>query len=291
MSQGFMSNFRNPFSSGGPTRQPQGQQQPGQQQQHQPASQQQQNGPVNQNLPNGVPAGDPNNPAQQNQNPLDSLTEIWTGPKQTGGQPQNSQGNQGGQQGQQNQGQQSQPEYTGFTRAWDGTGVRQRVNSVDFLRGVPQETMQRLSSGDMTALPDIINHAVREVFVASAQTTHGMIDHGVQSGLDRFGGGLDDRFRDYEIRRQNPSNEVMQHPAVAPVFQMLKAQVAQQFPNYSPEQVNAQAQKWFDSLHGAMSGKQQEQTQNNVPKQQDWTASFADDLGFGQEEKFVPVGF
>lgn len=291
----FMSNLRNPFSAGGPTRTPQPQgQQPGkpqgQQQQALPASQQQQNGPANQSMNSGFPPGDPNNQTQQNQNPLDQLAEIWTGPKQTGGQPQNS-GSQQVNQGQQSQGQQSQPEYSGFTRAWDDTGVRQRVGSVDFLRGVPQETMQRLSSGDMTALPDIINHAVREVFVASAQTTHGMIDRGVQTGLDRFGGGLDDRFRDYEVRRQNPSNEIMSHPAVAPVFQMLKSQVARQFPQYSPEQVSAQAQAWFDSLHGAMAGKQQQNSQSNAPKQQDWAASFADDLGMGSDDNFVPQGF
>jgi len=289
---GFMSNVRNAFTGAAQGGQQQNQQQ--QQPQHPQASQQQQQQrPVNSQMQNGFPPGDPNNPAgnggqqqqQQQVNPLDDLSSIWTGPQS--GQPQK-----GGQQQQGQQGQQQQvPDYKGFTQPWNGDGLRQRVTSVDFLRGVPQETMQRLSSGDMTALPDIINHAVRESYIASAQTTHGMIDRGVQTGIDRFGTGLDDRFRDYEIRRQNPANEIMSHPAVAPVFQMLKSQVAQQFPNYSPEQVSAQAQKWFDSLHGAMSGKQQEASQSNAPKQQDWTASFAEELGMGQDDKFVPLGF
>lgn len=300
---GFVQNMRNAFS-GTPApqqrQQPQGQQQQQQQpNQHPSAGQQQQQGQgMNTQFNNGAPAGDPNNPARQQQqptNPLDDLTSIWTGPQN--GQPQNS--NQGGagqqqqgQQGQQQQQQQQQqPEYRGFTAPWNADGLRQRVGSIDFLRGVPQETMQRLSSGDMTALPDIINHAVRESYMASAQTTHGMLDRGIQTGLDRFGTGLDDRFRDYEIRRQTPANDVMAHPAVAPVFSMLKSQVAQQFPHLSPEQVSAQAQQWFDGLYGAMNGKQQAAAQSNAPKQQDWSASFANELGMDSDDNFIPQGF
>lgn len=247
--------WQNPFTR------PQQQQAPVQQ-----ASQQAQNGPQNPQFqtPTGAPnvQTNPGQPGTQNPvNPLDAIaTQIWGSPQtqqqQQPGQPQGSMA------GNQQPGTQQAPAYKGYTVPWNNDQVSQAMQRVDFMQGVPQETLQRLQGGDWSALNEIVNHVGRTATTMSMQAAHGFVDRGVQSGLDRFGGSLDDRFRDYEIKRQNPDDALISHPANAPVFDMLKQQVAKNNPNATPEQIKGIATQWFKEMANSMNSNNQQQNQN-----------------------------
>lgn len=263
-----MSWLNNAFSrpQGGPAPQG-GQQGSSQQQPTQQASQQQQNGP--QNPQHQTPTGAPNvqtsqgQPGTQVQNPLDTLhAQIWGTPNQGDG-------------GQGQQQQQQAPAYDGYTVPWDNGQVNQALQRVNFMNGVNPEIMQKLQSGDLSVLPDVLNHVGRQAYSMAAQTAHGFVDRGVKTGLDRFGGSLDDRFKDYEVRRQTPDDELIAHPANAPVFEMLKSQVQRNNPNYTPQQIKDTATTWFKEMANSMSSRNQQQTQSQSKDAgKNWAAEY-----------------
>jgi len=263
-----MSWMNNPFSrpNGGPSPAPAGQQGSSQRQPTQQASDQQQGGPQNPQFQTQSGAPQPNtNPGQpgtQQHTPLDELQrQIW--------------GNPGQQQGEQQQQQPGMPAYDGYTVPWDGGQVNQALQRVNFMQGVNPETMQKLQAGDLSVLPELMNHVGRQAYTMAAQTAHGFVDRGVKTGLDRFGGTLDDRFKDYEVRGQTPDDELIANPANAPIFEMLKSQVQRNNPNYTPKQIKETATSWFKEMTNSMASRDQRQTQNNSQQQsKNWAAEY-----------------
>lgn len=282
--------LNNPFTRPQGGQQPGGQQEPSQRNPVQQASQQQQSGqPQNPQFNN--PAGAPNvsqgqgsQGAQGQQSPLDALhATIWGAPQQN--QQQQGQGQQ--QQMPQGQQQQQQPSYDGYTVPWDGNQVNTALQRVNFLNGVNPEIMQKLQSGDMSVLPDVLNHVGRQAYTMSAQTAHGFVDRGVKTGLDRFGGSLDDRFKDYEVRRQTPDDDLIAHPANAPIFEMLKSQVQRNNPNMSPQEIKETATSWFKEMANSMSSRNQQQTQN---QSQQSSKNWAQEFGLEDQQGNPAVG-
>jgi hypothetical protein len=181
---------------------------------------------------------------------------------------------------QQQQQQQQQPpagpQYNGYLGAWNEGAVRQGLAKADFAGRVDPALMQRLTSGDMTALPEVLNGVAREVAYMTLNTSHGFVDRGVQAGLDKFGSGLDDRFRDYQIRNDNTEHEVLSNPAVAPVYQGIKQMIANSDRSLHPDAVTKKAMEWFNTLSSQMTTKQQ--TEQGAQQQQgagetDWFAA------------------
>lgn len=264
-----------------------------QQQGSRPASQQATQGPANSQFQTqtGAP-GVTTNPGmpgtqQQSQNPLDALApQIWGAPPAP--------------QGQQQQGQQqipgapaapSAPAYEGYTVPWDSNKMSQALQRVDFMQGSNQEAMQKVMAGDMSALPELLNHVGRQAFMMATQTAHGFVDRGVKTGLDRFGNSLDDRFRDYEVRRQTPDDELIAHPANAPIFEMLKQQVARTNPDMPPQKVKETATQWFKQLGNSINSSQQSQNQNqNSTPEHDWAAELGVDVPNGQQGAMPQFG-
>lgn len=271
--------WQNPFTRPD-TQQPQppnrgGQQGSSQRAPTQQASQQQQSGqPQNPQFqtPTGAPAV---GQGGQQQNPLDELgQQIWGAPAQ----PQNPQ-----QQGQQalggntgGAGAPAGPAYEGYTVPWDNNQINTAMQRVDFMQGVEPQILQQLQGGDLSVLPQLLNHVGRRAYSMAAQTAHGFVDRGVKTGLDRFGGTLDDRFKEYEIKRQNPDDELISHPANKPVFEMLKNQVAKNNPNATPEQIKDISTRWFKEMAASMNSNSQQQTQNQTQNQ---GTNWAESLG------------
>jgi hypothetical protein len=291
-SNNFMSRF-NPFQ-GGP-RTPQ-------------ASQQREQGPANQSFQagNGMPPGTPGNPAQTGQpqapaNPMDQFNSVFGLGNQQQQQPQ--QGQQLPQQMPPQQQQPQAPEYNGYTQPFDIAAARQRMSNVNFSSNMPKDLRDRVAAGDGGAFIEALDMMGRESFLHATQMAHSFVDRGVKTGLDRFGTGLDERFRDYEIRQQNPDNEMLQHPTVAPMFNAMKQMIASQNPGMSAAEVNKTAQNFFTQMSSAMAPQQPAAgNSQNAPKETDWMSSFqmedssaAGQQGAQQQQQppgdFTPRGF
>jgi hypothetical protein len=154
----------------------------------------------------------------------------------------------------------------------DPTAFKQQVATANFASGIPQETIQKAMGGDAAAFAEAINFAAREAFAASAQLSHGLVEHGARTAAERVSGSLDGRIRSYQIRTQNVSNEALAHPAVAPMLNAVKVQIAQSNPNLSAEQVQVQAENYFSQMADVLGApKQQAAQQAAAPKQPDFS--------------------
>jgi hypothetical protein len=130
----------------------------------------------------------------------------------------------------------------------DPVAFRQQVSTANFASSIPPEQMQKALGGDVQAFTDVINAASREAFAAAAQLSHGLIEQGVRTGAERMNSGLDSRIRNFSIKSQNTSNEALTHPAVAPMLNAVKMQIASSNPNLSADQVQQQAEQYFSQM-------------------------------------------
>lgn len=159
-----------------------------------------------------------------------------------------------------------------FLGPMDPTAFKQQVATANFASAIPQETLQKAMSGDATAFAEAINHASREAFAAAAQLSHGLVEHGARTAADRVSGSLDSRIRNFQIRSQNTSNEALAHPAVAPMLNAVKVQIAQSNPNLSPDAVQQQAEQYFTQMADVLvAPKQQAAAAAAKPTQGDFS--------------------
>lgn len=143
----------------------------------------------------------------------------------------------------------------------DPATFKQHVSQANFAAAIPQETIQKAMGGDASAFAEAINAAAREAFSAAAQLSHGLVEHGARTAAERVSGSLDGRIRSYQIRTQNTSNEALAHPAVAPMLNAVKVQIAQSNPTLSAEQVQAQAESYFSQMADVLVAPKQQAAQ------------------------------
>lgn len=154
----------------------------------------------------------------------------------------------------------------------DPAAFKQQVQSANFAASIPQETLQKAMAGDAQAFMDAINHASREAFSAATTLSHGLSEHAARTAAERVNGSLDGRIRNSLIKGQNTSNEVLSKPAVAPIFNAVKAQIAQSNPQLSPEAVQQSAEQYFMEMSNEITAPQrQAEVTKNAPKTADFS--------------------
>ncbi len=155
----------------------------------------------------------------------------------------------------------------------DPAAFRAEVGKANFASGIPAETMQKAMSGDTTAFADAINHAAREAFAAAAQLSHSLSDHSARTAAERLNSTLDGRLRTLQIRNQTTSNEALAHPAVAPMLNAVKTQIAMSNPQLSPDQVQAQAETYFTQMADVLTAPKRQAAQAAAtPAQPDFSS-------------------
>ena len=145
--------------------------------------------------------------------------------------------------------------------ALDPAAFKQQVATANFASAIPQETLQKAMAGDQQAFMDAINTASREAFAAAAQLSHGLVEHGARTSAERVSSSLDSRIRNFQIKSQNTSNEALAHPAVAPMLNAVKIQIAQSNPNLSPDAVQQQAEQYFTQMADVLVAPKQQAAQ------------------------------
>jgi hypothetical protein len=149
----------------------------------------------------------------------------------------------------------------------DPAAFKAQVQSANFAAAIPQETIQKAMGGDAAAFAEAMNIAAREAFSAATTLSHGLAEHGARTAAERMNSSLDGRIRNSLIRGQNTTNETLTNPAVAPIFAAVKAQIAQNNPQLSPEVVQQTAEQYFTEMSSAMTAPQrQAEATKNAPK-------------------------
>ncbi len=155
----------------------------------------------------------------------------------------------------------------------DPSAFRQQISTANFASGIPAETIQKAVSGDVNAFSEAINLAAREAFAAAAQLSHGLVEHGSRTAAERLNGTLDSRIRNFQIKTQNTNHEALSHPAVAPMLNAVKMQLATSNPQLTPEQVQQQAEAYFTQVADVLTAPKKAATQAaNTPKEMDFSS-------------------
>lgn len=155
----------------------------------------------------------------------------------------------------------------------DPTAFKQQVSQANFTNSIPPEVLTKAMSGDPVAFSEAINMAAREAFSAAAQLSHGLAENATRTGLERMDGMLDGRIKNYTVRTQSVSNEALNHPAVQPMLNAVKMQIAQSNPNLSPKEIQTQAEQYFDQMSSVLQGAKQPVTQaQSGPRETDFSS-------------------
>jgi hypothetical protein len=154
----------------------------------------------------------------------------------------------------------------------DPAKFREQVANANFAASIPQETLQKAISGDVSAFQEAINAAAREAFAAATQLSQGLAEHASRTAAERALGQVDSKVRNHLLKVQNTSNEVLSNPAVSPVFNAVKAQIAQAQPHLSPDAVQKTAESYFTDMANALTAPQrQAEATKTAPKQNDFS--------------------
>lgn len=140
----------------------------------------------------------------------------------------------------------------------DPAKFRESVATANFAAAIPQETLQKAISGDANALMEAINAAAREAFTAATTLSHGLSESAARTAAERALGSVDSKVRNMMIRTQNPTNEVLADPAVSPVFNAVKAQIATANPQLAPDAVHQAAEQYFNAMATKLTAPQRQ---------------------------------
>ena len=239
----------------------------------QPQNQQQ---PINGNG-SGGPAGRMEQPANSqmqpggNQNPgngqngqgggssLDAFFQLMTPSKEVQ------------QQHQQRQQQMSAPLFGDMTPE----KMQEQISKTSFTQNINPEAVQKALGGDQQSFMDVLNQVAQNAFSSSLQMSKGMVEHGVNTGSERFSSTLDSRFRDLQLKNKNSENPALQHPIGQALLGTIKQQIASANPRMNADQVHAKAEEMFSEFGKMLNPSQTQQGQEEQSSQQNWL-SFLD---------------
>jgi len=230
-----------------------------------PANPQAGNGSPQNNNGSGGPAGGQQNGGANTQvdatNPLDPFLALMTPSKDVQTQRQ----------------QQQEVKSKGlFGDSFTPEAVTKAMGSMDFTQGVDiQGLSQKVLAGDPAALAELLNSVTRNAVSASVQMSHGMVEKGVSTGIERFGGDMDSRMRDFSLRNQNVDNPALKHPVGKALLSTVSRQIAEANPRMSADEVHSKAVEMFTQFTGLMSSGQQDKNKKEQPAEMDWMV-FAD---------------
>jgi len=162
-----------------------------------------------------------------------------------------------------------------FGDAFTPDAVSKAVGGIDFTQGVNPELASKALAGDQASLFELLNAVTRNAVSSSVQMSHGMVEKGFSTGIERFSGDMDSRLRDYSLRNQNVDNPALKHPVGKALLSTVSRQIAEANPKMSADEVHSKAVEMFTQFTGLMSSGQKQEQNKNVPAEMDWMM-FAD---------------
>ena len=199
-------------------------------------------------------------PVQQQQaNPLDAFQTIWQTPTADG----------------------KTPPVDPFTQPLlnsDPSKIAAAAGKINVLQNIPQDLMAKAASGqDPAAFAQVIQAAVQAGIATAAQLTTATVEQATAMNNQRVLNALPDRVNKINLSQMAPENPMLAHPAVQPMLQMAKLQIAQNNPGMSAQEVAKQAEAYMTTFASAINPGQAGQSQqqgNGQPGQQsndpDW---------------------
>lgn len=185
-----------------------------------------------------------NPPAQPSENPLDALSHLW-----------------------QNKPNSATNTPPAFSLPDDALG--QAANSLDFTQSIKPEDIQRLQSGDVSALPDILNSALRAQYQVLMKHTTGLTNNYLDNRLSYERQGTERLIGDSMTTNSLQSTEGL-HPFARQMLQDTVIRMRESNPQATPQQLEQAAIQMLHSLANQFDVQGRKQQQQAAAKEPNW---------------------
>lgn len=144
----------------------------------------------------------------------------------------------------------------------DPAKMQEALGQVDFTKGISQEEMQAIQQGGegaMAALASMLNKVSRETMQASMSVNAKMVEKAMTQAQGSINGLVDRQVKLHSVSSQlQEQNANVNHPAVAPMFNLLKTQLTAQYPTASAQEIATMATEYVTNMAAAVTGKKPE---------------------------------
>jgi hypothetical protein len=146
------------------------------------------------------------------------------------------------------------------------------ASSMDFTRGISEESMTKALAGDAKSLVALMNSVGRNAYAASLEHTTTLTNAhlGQRSAFEqsRVDKGVHKKLTDSAL--SNTPN--YSHPVVKAELNRVAEQISKANPDYTPQQVADTAQKYISDLSAALVPQQSAAEKQAASGETDWTA-------------------
>lgn len=171
----------------------------------------------------------------QNASPLDMFSKMW---ENKSSENQNGNGNQG---------------QSIFTP--DMTKLDAAVKTMDFMKGVNPELVQKALSGDQAAFTQVLNSAIQGSFSQALLASSQIAERGMSTVRGQIEKGFDGRIKNFTASdRLQSSNKNFNHPAFKPLLSAVQAKISESFPEATPDEIVQYSQQYMEGISGLMTG-------------------------------------
>lgn len=156
----------------------------------------------------------------------------------------------------------------------DPTKIQEAAGQVDFLGQIPPEMLQKAMAGnDPQAFLAVINAVGQKSLATALHLSTMTTEQAGQKIGQRFNTALPGRFKDLQVNAQQPTNPALSHPAAQPILEMARNQIKMMNPDFSPEQIQKEAESYLMGLTQAMTSNDPamvQQQQANKHAETNW---------------------
>ena len=165
----------------------------------------------------------------------------------------------------------------------DVGALDKHFSTIDFTKGLDPNLFSAVASGGdnaIAALPQIINHAVRQAVLTSAQSTTKLVQGTVGNADKNITDIVQAEIKKLGLQDTIRSNPIYSDPAYAPVVDMVQTRVLQKYPNATQADLSKAVDTYFLKLSSAFnpsSGNQPFNINSHNRSQDtgtDWTKYF-----------------
>jgi hypothetical protein len=150
--------------------------------------------------------------------------------------------------------------------------------------------MTKAMSGDATAFGQILDNVGRSAFAAASKMAEQISERSGAKFRDEITGSLPGEFRKYSLNNTAVKNPVLSNPAVKPLVEGVRLQLASKYPDATTEELQQKAEDYFLAIHKELGtsaeaeklASQTESLKDQQKQQQDGTFDW-DNYMFGKQ--------
>ena len=129
------------------------------------------------------------------------------------------------------------------------TDYQTAAGKLDFTSGLDPEVAKAALGGDVESLMTLINGAARNAFAQSSYSSSQVTKAALNTRMDSMKAGLPEMLRKQQANSGIvDNNAALKHPAVQPLVQAVQSQLAQQYPEATPQELEAHTVKYMQGM-------------------------------------------